>query len=64
MEELKRIKSGLKISGAVLLIGLAVVLAAGFGKATILIVWFFTPVLITSFVLFFVFLYRIYKMKK
>ncbi|HOR23422.1 DUF167 domain-containing protein [Candidatus Saccharibacteria bacterium] len=50
MEELKRIKSGLKMSGVVLLIGLAVVLAAGFGKATILIIWFFTPVLLTSFV--------------
>jgi CHASE2 domain-containing sensor protein len=57
MQESKQIKSGLKLSGFVLLLA---IIAAGFGSYfSLLILWIFAPVIIVSLILFFVFLYRL-----
>jgi hypothetical protein len=64
MDDLKQAKSGVKISGVVLLIGAMVLIAAGYNQATIILLWIFAPILLVSFVLFFLFLYRVYKLKQ
>lgn len=64
MNDLKQAKSGAKVSGVILLIGTMVLIAAGYNQATIILLWIFAPILLVSFVLFFLFLYRLYKLKQ
>jgi Flp pilus assembly protein TadB len=63
MQDIKQSISGAKLSGFILLLGLMLLLILGVTNASILIFWIFLPVLLVSFVLFLVFIYKIIKHK-
>lgn len=62
-DQLKKAKSGAKITGFIVVLGIMAIIAAGYNLATMLILWVFTPVFLVSLILFVLYLYRIYKLK-
>ena len=64
MNDLRQAKSGLKISGIILLISAMVLIATGYNRVTIILLWIFAPIILVSFILFFLFLYRMYKLNQ
>jgi len=64
MQDIDQAKSGAKITGAILLIASMIIIGVGYNRVSVLLIWIFAPILVVSFVLFFVFIYRIIKFKK